>query len=131
MNRRQFIQFSYFFTSILAFSSLNCNNANEKDELLHKPEMLSEICSEEVILEIGLQYRRQTNIGKDENDWKNRILINLLGTKLLSDVSTSNLNKIILAKVQKDFEVGNYKIINGWIISETEAMQCALFSFSS
>lgn len=131
MNRRQFIQSSYFFASILAFSSLTCNKANKKDELLRKPEMLSEICSEEVIREIGLQYRRQSNIGKDENVLKNRILMTLIGRKLLTDFSTSDLNKMVLKKVQKDFEDGNYKIINGWIISETEAMQCALFSFSS
>ena len=80
--------------------------------------------------EIGASYREKFN---NENHEKQ--LINILLTdstnKVVSVTSEEAvINSLLDQKIQKDFETGNTVIIKGWILSVTEARQCALFSLT-
>jgi hypothetical protein len=46
-------------------------------------------------------------------------------------VNGKELRKLLQAKVNDDFEQGRLSEIDGWILSTTEARQCALFSIES
>ena len=60
----------------------------------------------ERVRDIGEQYRR---LVPDESDWM-------------------RLSGPISALVRRDFETGRTVLVNGWVLSVTEARQCALFS---
>ena len=80
--------------------------------------------------EIGASYREKSN---NENHEKQ--LINILltdSTNIVVPVTSEEavINSLLEQKIQKDFETGNTVIIKGWILSVSEARQCALFSLT-
>lgn len=91
----------------------------EYDSFLVEPKALSFIWDNQTINDIGNKYRSQVT---REN--KERSLVK----KLLAETDKSNLALQIEEKIKKDFETGNMIIIDGWILSITEARQCALSS---
>jgi hypothetical protein len=46
--------------------------------------------------------------------------------KLLSDTPINQLEQ----QITVDYQSGNTVLLNGWLLSKTEARQCALFSLS-
>jgi len=98
-------------------------NDIDYDRSLADPQSLSLIWDTETIKKIGNQYRLQMPSEKSE-----RSLVKTLKAAV-SEVSLAdapNLEEII----KKDFETGNIIIVDGWILSRTEARQCALFSLT-
>jgi hypothetical protein len=87
----------------------------EFDPALADPKSLSLIWDTETITDIGNKYRLQIPSEKSE-----RSLVKLL------EAPGPDLEQIIT----KDFESENTVIIDGWILSKTEARQCALFSLT-
>jgi|SRR5689334_2242038 len=70
------------------------------------PSDLLSMLGPERVRDIGEQYRR---LVPEENDW-------------------TRLSAPIPARVRYDFETGRTVLVNGWVLSVTEARQCALFS---
>lgn len=99
-----------------------------KQPLIH-PLMLSYFCDEEAIREIGNSYRKiihsenaeapLLSLLLPESDGNRRSLPNL-------SVERSRLE----TKIHDDFITNNTIQINGWILSVTEARQCALLSLT-
>lgn len=85
----------------------------EFDPTFADPQLLSLIWDSETMQAAGDQYRLKFPSEKSE-----RSLIKLLEAEA-SDLENS---------IKKDFETGNTVIVDGWILSVTEARQCALFS---
>jgi hypothetical protein len=81
------------------------------DPELAKPQSLSLIWDAETINKIGSQYR--TKFPSEDSE---RSLV-----KLLHETPTE-------ASIASDFENGDIVIVDGWILSATEARQCALAS---
>jgi len=82
------------------------------------------------VREIGASYREKFN---KENHEKQLIGILLTdSTNKVVPVTSEEavINSLLEQKIQKDFETGNTVIIKGWILSVTEARQCALFSLT-
>lgn len=96
-------------------------NDVEYNSALAKPQLLSNIWDTQTINAIGNKYRLQVPDEKNE-----RTLVKLLSSEISSD--TMQLEKSLEEKIKKDFESGNTIMIDGWILSVTEARQCALFS---
>jgi hypothetical protein len=92
----------------------------EYDGSLAEPKQLSMIWDTETITKIGDNYRLQVPDEKSE-----RTLVKLLSEDISSDAA---IGKSMEQKIKKDFETGNTVMIDGWILSVTEARQCALFS---
>jgi len=86
---------------------------SEYNILLAQPQSLSLIWDAEAIHHIGTQYRTDF---PGENSASS--LVNLL------DASPSVLNE----RITNDFKTGNTVLVDGWILSVTEARQCALAS---
>jgi hypothetical protein len=76
-----------------------------EDAASARPDLLS-MLGPQAVRDIGLQYRR---LVPAENAWMPR-------------------SAPISALVRRDFETGRTILVNGWVLSVTEARQCALFS---
>lgn len=93
------------------------------------PDLLSNFCSEKGLREIGLEYRKLVPAENLKQKLEDLILTGLNGKKLTTS-NKSVIEKMINNKIQADFTSYNTTIIYGWIISLTEARQCALLSLT-
>ena|ERR1700748_1196619 len=81
---------------------------------LETPDFLSHICDAPTIRQLGAAYRAQTPA-----EASRETLIQLLQP----GVTAQN--------VQADYAKGDIVTLKGWVLSRTEARQCALFSLDS
>jgi hypothetical protein len=88
---------------------------------LAQPQSLALIWDKETIIAIGNDYRLRVPDEKSESE---------LVEELLRDApdDVKALNSFIEMKIKNDFEKNNTVNVNGWILSTTEARQCALLS---
>ena len=122
MKRRKFLLVSIS-ALVLSFVSLwYFRFRSTKIKALSYPIDLSEICDRKTLIGIGTIYRKLT----DENTK------NYLEELLLQDagVIETNLEMSLRNKVSEDFNTGNTILIDGWLLSKTEARQCAFLSMS-
>jgi hypothetical protein len=120
MKRKKFILMTA--ASLAAISipfAYSCLTDHDYDRLLAQPGSLAFIWDNQTINEIGNKYRLQV-----PNEKKERALVG----ELLADADTDNLALSLEEKVINDFKTGNTIIVDGWILSITEARQCALSS---
>ena len=124
MKRRKFILLSGIGVSAIAISTWYYKfNIPEHHRLLSEPELLSYIWDDTTIIEIGEIYRNKFS---DENSESKLI-------KQLSDyesTETTISTEVLRQQITDDFSKGNTVMIDGWVISKTEARQCALFSLT-
>lgn len=95
----------------------------EYDRLLTEPELLSHIWDTNAILESGKIYQEQY---PEENS--ERKLVNLLSKSNSTD--TESTTEMLQQQIKEDFQTDNMVMLDGWILSKTEARQCALFSLT-
>ena len=120
MKRRKFLLLSLFglFISLVAIWYYKLKSATDRD--LRHPIYLTEICDRNTLIKIGNTYQELTN----ENNKK------YLEELLLKDaeIHNSEIKTGLKSKVMEDFNTGNTILIDGWLLSITEARQCALLS---
>jgi hypothetical protein len=124
MQRRVFIQLSGYTAAALALPFTNGCVAKPMDAKA-QPLFFSHLVDAKTIIEAGRAYRKAN---KNEDD-ENKLTALLLAT---SGLSASNDDKTIRtmldSSVNSDFKSGRIIMVNGWVLSLTEARQCALFS---
>ena len=81
---------------------------------LETPDFLSHICDTPTIRQLGAAYRAQTPAEASQET-----LIALLQPGITAQT------------IKSDYANGNIVTLRGWVISRTEARQCALFSLDS
>lgn len=96
----------------------------EYDPVLKEPIHLSSFLDDQAIYLIGDRYRE---LFPDENGEK-RLVQTLFNQ---SSPATAMNIETIQRTIAKDFQTGNTVMIDGWILSRTEARQCALLSLTS
>lgn len=92
---------------------------------LAQPKLLSHLFSRKAIRDLGKTY---LELKPDESNCK-KLTQELLGES--SDTifsSTADVQDQIEEKIKRDFVNGETIVLNGWILSVTEARQCAYFS---
>jgi hypothetical protein len=131
MKRRDFIILSFYSGVLISLPFSGCGTASAvANRAWIPPGLLSNICDAKTLKEIGTNYRQKFS---DENNEER--LANLLLTDNDSKVVPGNsddavIHSLLEKKIKKDFETGDTVVIKGWILSKTEAQQCALFSFT-
>ena len=121
MKRRKFIGLLGLGLFILTVISWIFSSKNKKPEKYTTgPDELSKVCSQEKIIEIGIEYRQLSGENNKET------LQNLLAYD--PAISAKNFFE---EKVRSDFENNNTILIQGWLLSITEARQCALLSLEN
>ncbi len=86
------------------------------------PSDLSEICNRKTLIKIGTRYRKLT--GENNKEYLEELL------RKDAEIHNTNLKIGLRNKVTEDFSSGKIILIDGWLISITEARQCALLSIS-
>jgi hypothetical protein len=89
---------------------------------LAHPQSLTTILDLKELKELGATYRKQVLGESGER---------ALADALLEELPDDNLefNTALDSLIRKDFDEGNTTEVNGWILSKTEARQCALLTF--
>jgi hypothetical protein len=122
MKRRAFLLYSLGVT-MLSFPMTGCID-RKPINALSKPQVLMRLCDAQTIYKIGEAYRTQVPAESDKE---------VLSDKLLQASSNNHaidntaVHAFLEKKIHQDFEAGRIVTVHGWIISETEARQCALF----
>lgn len=100
----------------------------EKQPLIF-PLILSSFCDEETLAKIGTEYRKKFS----DEDSREKLLNALhadAGLQTGSDTDSMTMVNDLELSVEKDFRDRNILVISGWVLSRTEARQCALLSLS-
>ncbi len=124
MQRRIFIQLSAYTAAALALPFTNGCAAKPMDAEA-QPLFFSHLVDAKTITEAGMAYRKANKKEDDENKLK-ALLLATNGLSASSDDKT--IRAILDTRVGNDFKTGKVAMINGWVLSITEARQCALFS---
>ena len=120
---------SAFTAATLTLPFINCKRTDDElDKKLALPEILSQICDEKTIREIGIAYGKAHPDKYNLSNLENLLRKDKEGNTISSSTETAKIITILKNKVQSDYNAGNTVIAKGWIISEQEALQCALFS---
>jgi len=109
---------------------LKCTSSSDPalDKKLAIPQILSQLLDENGLMDIGKKYG---TIHPNEYSLKTlelQLKKSNEGNSFSSNTSPKEIYNLLDKKIQNDFEANNIIILNGWILSLTEARQCALFS---
>ena len=122
MKRRSFVMLtSAGAASVFIPTLTSCNTAIEYDQNYSVPDALSRIWDEEEIDFYGNEYL----IKYPAEDGEQK-LVKLL-TKGVSE-ETGDFTKSLVEKIKSEFDQGDTVMLDGWVLSRTEARQCALYT---
>jgi hypothetical protein len=125
MKRRKFIQISAYSTAAITVPLLNGCTEKPINAALVQPQFLSHIFDAKTMLETGQIYLKER---PDENNKTKLADILTSNSSVRPTSGASSVRSYFDKKIHDDFASGKTVIVNGWILSLTEARQCALFS---
>ena len=122
MNRRMFLISAGGVTVLTMSGTLlfSCRPL-EYDARIVEPNILSQMWDTDTIVAIGRSYVSQTPEEKNENDLVKALIGSISG-------STEEIVNTLNEKVKNDFYKGDIVMIDGWMLSRTEARQCGIIS---
>lgn len=123
MKRSQFILLSAAGVAAIGTSYWYLNYyRSDHPKSINQPHALSLIWDSKMIDAMGQIYRKQLPEEDDEPTLR----------ELLLKGETNERKAIDLLKtaIQNDFESGTTVLLDGWLLSKTEARQCALYSLT-
>lgn len=131
MKRRTFILASSAAAAAIAvpWSYARYQNSEWKRRPLMHPLVLSHFCDEETIRKIGTAYRTIVPSENSKEKLSSLLLSEAHKTGLGISGNTFDDSQFNMLAVE-DFKSQNLLILNGWVLSQTEARQCALLSLS-
>jgi hypothetical protein len=127
MKRRTFILAGITATAVIAFPLVKDRILcpGEGDPLTN-PSSLGHFCDDQMIREIGVCYRR--TVPQENEEARLRALLLENGDANQDSNNATGIRAMLGKKVNEEFRMGRIVIEDGWILAETEARQCALFS---
>ena len=122
MDRRSFIRLAG--ASALGVATASCAARSPSDaRALARPELLVAL-GDAPVRSIGARYRAMTATERDVDALRDAIV----GSRPLRERLFGAPSAPVEALVRADFEHGRTVLIDGWLLSVTEARQCALYS---
>jgi hypothetical protein len=135
MKRRTFVLLTITGAVSMTVPFAGCDRGNKAViATLARPEALSHICDVAAIGQIGVAYRAQTPLEARQDRLTDLLLANLGlpmsggGKKKTVGIDETRLPNLLDQKIRDDFSGGKIVVIKGWVLSITEARQCALYS---
>ena len=101
----------------------SCGNDSKKMAVA-LPLLFSHLVNVSEVQEAGAAYLK---INPAEDD-RSKLSGLLLGNYEQEKLNKNEIQTLLDKQVTNDFKTGNMVIANGWVMSRTEARQCALFS---
>ena len=126
MNRRKFL---YFSSLVIFIPITNFGWKYYESNPLICPKQLMKFCDPYEIAEVGKKYIQFMPLEKMKDNLRKLLLINTDGIDY-SGYNKIAIEKMIQEKVKSEYVHSKIVIINGWVLSITEAQQCALFSIT-
>ena len=125
MKRKKFIQLSAFATAAISLPLLHSCNAPGSDQAMAQLNFLSRLFDEQTIKKTGASYLQKIPAEKNQSK-----LVQLLAdnSSIAGSSDEKAIHQYLEEKIKKDFDEGKSVMVNGWVLSVTEARQCALFS---
>lgn len=124
MDRRNFSIVSALTIVGIFIPTYGCiSEKSRTTEMLRSPRSLLSIMDTDELDKLGTEYLIKFPFESEED-----VLLKLIFAKYPDEISALKLESLIKEKVEIDFETNNVVILNGWILSKTEARQCALYS---
>ncbi|HSU27027.1 MAG TPA: hypothetical protein VLJ68_01520 [Chitinophagaceae bacterium] len=131
MKRRDFIMTATAAALAVATAQVafyGCSHKPTTDPLT-TPRMLSRFCDPAVLREIGVNYRKRVP-AEDEKQALTRLLLMGSSGENTKTPDKAGLEELLEKKIRAEFTSDNTIILDRWIISVTEARQCALLSLT-
>lgn len=131
MKRRNFIVLSILTAATVSAPFLSCNTSDpELDKKLAVPQILSQLLDGKSIKDIGKVYGKAYPNDYSLKTLEKQLKENSAGNTFSSKTPAKDLYSILGKNMQNDFQTGNTLVLNGWVLSVTEARQCAMFSLT-
>lgn len=123
MERRTFVRLSAYTAMALTLPLIDSCTSGSKGKAIAQPLFFSHLVDAKTIRETGITYRKMT---PNENDQTK--LSELLLDKTNKEADNKAIETALNSKVEQDFKSGKTVRVKGWVLSLTEARQCALYS---
>jgi hypothetical protein len=131
MKRRTFILLSGVSVISLGIPWVSCRNRTSGlNEVLSRPQFLGRICEEREVHEIGRTYRMQVPGEAGETQLVTLLLTDNTGKSISASTERASLGSWLERKIDNDFKTGQTVMVKGWVLSVTEARQCAVYSLT-
>lgn len=125
MERRNFLRNSAIAAASLAIPWLIGCTGSGNETAIARPDFLQHALDQKTLTEIGNAYRK---LFPEEGN-RSKLVSLLLEAHPSSQASDSaSLYTYFESQVANDFSADHVVVVKGWILSKTEARQCALFS---
>jgi hypothetical protein len=122
IDRRRFLQLMAGMAAVTLTTACDAGPIAASGALA-RPELLDPLGAERV-RDLGRRYREMTASERDAASLEDAIRRSLPLSARLSGGTPAHVAHL----VHDDFEAGRTVVVSGWILSATEARQCALFS---
>lgn len=131
MDRRTFVWVSLGGAASTFLPLLSCNSGDpELRGKLSSPHSLSHMHDTTTLRELGEKYRQLVPGENRESRLVDLLLTNVQGERVPRSSDSLFLQDLLKEKIEYDFMTGNTVVLQGWVLSTTEARQCALFSLA-
>ena len=128
MKRRSFIAASGLGISALAFSALALFGDLFSRNSCARPVFLSQLCDDETLRLLGRAYVNLTPEGRNKEILMKQLYGKPVDVRSLRQSDILSMQEEVEDAISRDFNAGRTLALNGWILSVTEARQCALFA---
>jgi hypothetical protein len=129
MKRRSFvITIVLGLLGIAAFPFIGLVRNNDKTKVLAQPKFLSLLCNRSTIGMLGRAYLKLKPDEGDERVLKDLLVDNSLKISLDKQQDISTIESHIEKRIKNDFDSNTIIVVEGWVLSITEARQCAFYS---
>ena len=131
MKRRRFLHLAIASAGTAVLPMSACRFFGGSRQPIDQPITLSRICEESSILEIGKAYQSMEPIAGNVQQLKEALLMDFYG-KIPTGKDTDEVPLDVMEKrIAEDFRKNLIVYPAGWILSRTEARQCALYSLTA
>jgi hypothetical protein len=98
-----------------------------EEDPLAQPFVLAHFCDEQTIRDIGTAYRKRFPDERQAEELRKRLFVSKDGA-IPATADKQTIREFLDRKIHDEFENDQVLNISGWILSRTEAQQCALLS---
>jgi hypothetical protein len=131
MQRRTFVELTSMAVASTFLPFFGCSSPDPAlQRKLSLPTTLATINNPTTIAEVGKAYMEQVPGENSPESLIDKLLISFNGEIIPETADSLTLQKMMSQKVQADFDNGETVVVRGWVLSRTEARQCALFSLT-
>ncbi|MCU0381815.1 MAG: hypothetical protein MUE58_11560 [Chitinophagaceae bacterium] len=131
MKRRHFLRISLVGAAAAGLPIIGCDAFSGDKQHLSRPLLLSKFCDEAAIVEIGKAYQSLDPVARDAKSLTEALLADIYGNGRKPSAMDAIPIKKVNERIERDFRENLVVYPAGWVLSRTEARQCALYSLTA